>query len=551
MSIGSEALKSDSGSRQTLPFLLVALIVGGVALWVLGPLAGYLAFVVFGLIYVAFFAGKRQRLMLFVFLLLAVGLLVGGLVHARLSHEATVARLAEFPLIGSLLVKQSMRLILAVLAGTLGALLGVGGGYALVILISVEWVLALDESYDLSRGLAIKLLFYLVLGIGEPYFIVENGEIVTTKPKGPLAKFGQPVVVVIKPYNAVAFERSGDVTRISGPGTVLMRKHERVKATIDLRPQGEVFEWRGLTKDNVPLTGNGFISYRIESWESAKARGDKGETETRGFGGVVQGQYPVFERTVYRAVYKVRSDKDWKEQTEGAAQGFVGNTVRKFRVDEIFVVDEDERVRLEENILTKIIAQAREGLSETTLLWGVEITALNIVAIEMPKEAQDEFKKRWGAPWQAWRAVVEAEAKSRVAFIEAESQHEVARLETESKQWRVVREAIAKLEATTHQGEATLRDARAKSEARRIRARADADAETVFFEHLAEAFKGIFGADGAKQILQEMAKQKVNLDQMRKLMSIIRPFSRDMEGGFTQTRSLEQGEKGDTSQEEE
>ena len=50
---------------------------------------------------------------------------------------------------------------------------------------------------------------------------------------------------------------------------------------------------------------------------------------------------------------------------------------------------------------------------------------------------------------------------------------------------------------------------------------------------------------------EEMAKQKVNLDQMRKLMSIIRPFSRDMEGGFTQARSLEQGEKGDTSQEEE
>jgi regulator of protease activity HflC (stomatin/prohibitin superfamily) len=450
-----EIRKSGSGGRQTLPFLLVALIVGALALWVLGPLAGYLAFLLFGVLYVVFFAGKRQRLMLFVYLLLAVGLLVGGLVHARLGREATVARLGEFPLVGSLLVKPSARLLLAALAGVLGAAVGVVGPFFLLVLISAEWFLALRESYDLDRALAVRLLVYLALGIGEPYFIVENGEIAMTKPKGPLPKFGLPAVAVIKPYNAVVFERSGEVTRITGPGVVPMHRHERVKEIVDLRPQGELFEWQGLSKDNVPLTGKGFLGYRIESWESAKARGDKGETETRGFGGVVQGQYPVFERTLYRAVYKVRSDKDWQTQTVGMAQGQVGGAVRGYRVDEIFVVDEDERLRLEESILGEITEKARAGAVESARIWGVELTSFAIVGIEMPEKAQVEFLERWGEPWRGWREIRKSEDKLEVARLEAEASIAKAQAKAET----IFLEGRGKARAWEEQYDRTLRTA--------------------------------------------------------------------------------------------
>ena len=69
---------------------------------------------------------------------------------------------------------------------------------------------------------------------------------------------------------------------------------------------------KALTKDNVPLAVKGFVMFRIEGWKEARDRGDRGDFETKDFKGIISGPYPVYRRTLYRAVYRIISDKDWK-----------------------------------------------------------------------------------------------------------------------------------------------------------------------------------------------------------------------------------------------
>jgi regulator of protease activity HflC (stomatin/prohibitin superfamily) len=503
-----------------LAFLLVALIVGLPALWLGGPAVGYFAFLLFGLLFVLFFSGDRRRLYAIAYSFLAVCLLFGGLAYARLVSQDTAARIGSLPLIGGLLRLTAVRVGMAVLAGLTGGLLLVGLPLFLILFISAEWMLALREAYDLDRQLAMKLLLDLALGRSGPLVIADAGEIKSTDSGGQLDKFGAPVVVLVKPYNALVLERGGEVTRIEGAGMVKLQQHETVKAVVDLRPQGGKFELTALTKDNVPLTVSGSTSFRIESWQEARDRGDEGDLETRGFTGVISGPYPVYRRTLYRAIYGVGSGADWKSQSVGNARGKIGAAIRDLLLDEIFVVDEDERVSMERSVLQDIVDQARPKAVKSGHSWGVTVKGVGIGSIEMPKEAQEEFLRRWGALWRGWRALVEAEAKRRAAVTEARSEQEAIRLQADAKKWKVITEAQAKSEAAAHESEAAVRKAQAESDARRIQARAEAEAEALFFEYMTRALDKALGREKAIEILKALADQRTSLDQLRQTLRL-------------------------------
>ena len=551
---GNGTLENSPGTRQILAFFLVALSVGIPALWLGGAIVGYFAFLLFGLLFVVFFSGAKRRLYLVVYLLLSVWLLVGGLTYFRLTGEETAAQISNLPLIGWLLEHTAVKVGVAVLTGLIGGLLTVGLPLFLIIFISAEWMLALSETYDLDRKLAMKLLLNLALGRAGAYAVADEGEIKATSPKGPLDRFGAPVAVVVKPYNAVVLERGDEISRIEGAGVVTLQRHETVKAVVDLRIQGGKFEITALTKDNVPLTVSGSSSFRIESWQDARDRGDRGDFETKGFTGVISGPYPVYQRTLYRAIYGVGSGKDWQSQTAGMAGGKVGAAIQNFRLDEIFVADEDERVRMERSALQDIVAQAQPEAVKTGRIWGVKVMGVGIASIEMPEEVQEEFLRRWGAPWRGWQALIEAEAKRRVAVTEARGEQEVSKLQADASKWKVVTEALAKLEAAAYRSEATVKNARARSDAKRIQARAEAEAQTVLFEELVKALEEALGRDKAIEILKETVGQRRDIgDQIRKILGIIGyPYWRDL-GSTPGFRQLGRGTAGreEESREEE
>jgi regulator of protease activity HflC (stomatin/prohibitin superfamily) len=231
------------------------------------------------------------------------------------------------------------------------------------------------------------------------------------------------------------------------------------------------------------------------------------------------------------------------------ARGKVAAEIRKLRLDEIFVIDEDERVRMERSALLDIIDRAKPEAIEAARNWGVNVLSVAIGHIEMPEEAQQEFLRRWGAPWRGWRDLIEAEAKRQVAIAEARGEQEAIKLRADAKRWRVIGEALAELEAASHKadrdllvaqtqeaiaqakGKATVMNAEARAKATEIEADAEGRAEAQRIEQLARALVRALGPQGAKEILKEMAKQKVSLAQMRRLLGVINLSRRALEGG--------------------
>ena len=211
-----------------------------------------------------------------------------------------------------------------------------------------------------------------------------------------------------------------------------MRKHERIKAIIDLRTQGQTFESTFLTKDNVPLKVQGLVVFRIESASDARAHNFRDDYESRAFKGIISGPYPVHRRSLFRAVYGVRADRDWKGQTIGEVTTHVSAGIRGLLVDEIFLVGEDNRVNMEQSPLQDIIEQAKAKSAEGTHKWGVKFYAMNIFAIEMPEEAHKEFLRRWTEPWKGWVKFQEALQQRETAEVEAGTKLVAARAKAEA-----------------------------------------------------------------------------------------------------------------------
>lgn len=421
MDADSQTPKNIPGLRQALVFFLVAVAVGVLGLLLGGLSVGYFAFLLFGILFVVYFSGHGRRLALILYLFLAVGLLTGGLAYDRLNNQETLFQLSSWPLVGSLLERAVVRAGLAILVGAVGAGLVVGLGLWLIIFVSAEWMLVLRKTYGLDRKLAMKLLLYLALGIGRAVIVVDEGEVKSTQPEGPLHKFGAPVVVVVKPYNAIVLVHGTRVSRIEGSDLIRLQKDEEIKAVIDLRPQGQDFALEVLTQDNVPVKVDGSVSFRIEPASETRRQRSAGDHEMNQFKGVIAGPYPVYRSTLYRTAFEVTAGKNWQSQIQGNAGGQVAAAIRGFRVDQIFVVDDDERVRTEMTALQEIIAKAKARAVEAARDWGVQVNGLNIIGIRMPDEAQKAFLARWREPWRGWEEVRKAEAALRGAQFESEA----------------------------------------------------------------------------------------------------------------------------------
>jgi regulator of protease activity HflC (stomatin/prohibitin superfamily) len=182
------------------------------------------------------------------------------------------------------------------------------------------------------------LLRSTYLNTAYPYYVVEDGEISKSKPEGLLPRLGGPGKVVIKPYNAVVFERAGEITGIEGPGTVLTKRFEHHKAIVDLRKQWESFTAENvLTKDHVPLTFHCGVGFRVESLpDTIKRREAQVRTyEGSRFPNSIEGDYPVFKSTIYKAVYGTTA-AGWTVTTRAAAESMLREVVRCYRLKDLY-----------------------------------------------------------------------------------------------------------------------------------------------------------------------------------------------------------------------
>ncbi len=389
------------GTAQVLAFVIVATIVGLPSLLIGGLVVGYLAFLVFGLLFAIFFAGKSRQIFLIFYVFLAAGFLIGGLTYYVLDTTEIAARLGNWPLIGPLLEPTATKTGLTILIGAVGGMLSIGlvTGLGPVILTKLgNGILAVAQ--------AIKF--------GGPIIVIDEGKWENPDPDKPPEQVVGPATLIVRPYNAIVLVKGSKVSRIEGPGEVKLEKWEGIKAAVDLRPQGEGYKAEVRTKDNFPLTVRGGVGFRIESQaETDKLGWTADDTITKLFKEAIgSDDYKVYKHTIYRAVFAVGAGKNWIDKTSSTPEGKVRDIIRGYDLEDIFPLD---GTRQPESFLNELAKQATEAVQKSARGWGVTVYGVGVNEVEMP----EHVRRHWEAIWQNHIKIIRAESDMKAEVIRA------------------------------------------------------------------------------------------------------------------------------------
>lgn len=299
----------------------------------------------------------------------------------------------------------------------------VGATLLIAMFVSIEWILNMPEVRGVSRREALRLMSSMLFHTNYAYYVVEDGEIKESKPTGLLPALGGPGKVVIKPYNAVIFERSGEITRIEGPGLILTRRFEFPKAFFDLRKQWSAWTTEELlTRDHVPLRFNCGVGFRIESARETAQRIKHPIAEHLGgnFPGLISGDYKVYQHTLYRALYET-TKAGWQTTTQAVAETVLLNIVREYTLEEFYRLEAGQ-LEQDESIMAKIVQETMERTSKITHTWGVTVTAFKITNFEAPREVKEKLAELWAARYAERSKLIEAKAERDAMATRGEGQ---------------------------------------------------------------------------------------------------------------------------------
>ena len=275
---------------------------------------------------------------------------------------------------------RAVSLVLASTFATVALLLLVAVG----AWISARWILALHEHEGVTVSQAWLYLACLMTGIHQSYQIIEDGEVVMTKPKGILSSIGGPGVAVIRPENAAAFECGGKVTQIAGPGIVPIRRFEKIRKILDLRPRWESRQAQNvLTRDRVPLT----ISFGVGFQLCRDTRTDGLPLDEQ-----MQQVYPVNKHDLFRAAYKLSGP--WQVLPAAVADNLLRRATATYSYNELTNWEPGIAKPLEQRLdsapIKTIEQHIMDRLREAAIAWGMQITAFMIKGIEIPEQVREE-----------------------------------------------------------------------------------------------------------------------------------------------------------------
>ncbi len=219
----------------------------------------------------------------------------------------------------------------------------------------------------------VYLIESVLLERAGPLELVSGGEVRIIKSRSLFAPARTVGYTVINHGNAVVFERFGCPSQVSGPGFVIKKPFETIRAVVDLRMQVEERTQTFSTRDGIPLNTHVKVFFQIDPGSRPPTRDN---------------MYPFSEPAVFNAVYLV---PDWKAYTIGAALALLRDMICTCYLDEIYTpVKKGSRKKAGPETHAQLLqAKLQTSLSATAIAWGVRIHRVE-VGIEAPREIEEQ-----------------------------------------------------------------------------------------------------------------------------------------------------------------
>jgi regulator of protease activity HflC (stomatin/prohibitin superfamily) len=455
---------------------------------------------------------ESRRFVRAILTVVATTLLLSTAFTELLNAPEQVSAIENSAVLNFLLGSAAAKVLVSFVFAFLTSLLLLGISFLIAVYMSADWILSMGEVYGVTRGQAMRLLLSMFLHTNYPYYIVEDGEIKQSKPQGLLPLLGGPGKVIIKPYNAVVFERGGEVTRIEGPGLITTGRFELPKEVVDLRKQSVSWTTEQLlTKDHVPLVFHCGVSFRIEQAKETGRQSRDNIPPEQDKRDVISGDYKVYKDTLRRAVYET-TKAGWQATTKGATESQLLQLVREYPLEAFYKLQQGHLIQ-EESIIDKIVQETLARVKKISPIWGVTVSSFRIKSFEAPEDIKEKLLEMWAARYAERSKLIKAETEKESIITISEGR----------RQARVV-EARGEGEALTIKAKAARDSAITEAEGARksmiARGKGQADALARVERVKASAVEAL-----VNQLLQGMREaKKVDIDHQ-----IVERFARVVE----------------------
>jgi hypothetical protein len=308
---------------------------------------------------------------------------------------------------------------------SLAAVLGISAAFVRDAYDLPDWRAALGRVRLLLFGRAPLSLFDLkprkIPMAPYPAISVRQGGIDEKHADALLARLGGPGNVTIFNDSAAFLERFGRFTRVAGPGKVFLRRFERIRETLDLRPQERSSVAKAMTKDGIPVQAEVQVRFQLARPPASLVPPTPDVP------------HPVYEWALTRAGQchsrTVKPDSGEESVSHWDDQVGVGGAMRKLvaqrRLDELLEPHEPERVPHREISQALYEAADKSARDVGAQVLEVRVGALEPTSEEVKKERISSWQAGWTGKARKEKAQGEAEAIRERGLARAYAQMEI------------------------------------------------------------------------------------------------------------------------------
>lgn len=363
------------------------------------------------------FWGKFRLAVVIGLMLLFVlgGIIIETLVLGFVEHLS----LFELPILGTA-APRALTILYTATLHSLRFILVPLTAFTIAMLVGAHYV---QDIYELeSYWIGMRYLLACMFGIGYPRLQIEEGrKMIRPGEVNTLALIGGPGYVMIRPGNAVLFERLSHPSNVLAAGWHFISRFESIKEIVDLNDQhGYIEKATAMTKDGI-LVNVQDVHFRYRLWGSRREGGVTGRSQ--------ENPYPFSTQSIYNQVYNraVRADglSTWNAAVQLVVEGTILDFIRENQVDALTApsaTGEDPRLKIRRRLLS---AETRNRLKEI----GAELIWFDTGHFSVEDPVEEQRIKTWGAEWTGEARVLRAYGDSqRKAYQElgrAEAQAEL------------------------------------------------------------------------------------------------------------------------------